>query len=221
MSTTTTNYGFTLPAIADPIDEDLWGSELNTNFTSLDTILGARTASKYGAIIVQNATDNGFDTITSQGTAGQVLTSNGADALPSFQSFYPIGSVYINATVATNPAILLGFGTWTAFGAGRVPVGIDVSDPTFDTAGETVGSKDAVVVSHTHTVNDPGHDHGFDQGAYPDTFNNTTYYPSDTIGTATGKWLDTTGISINSAGVSGTNANIQPSIVVYMWKRTA
>jgi hypothetical protein len=34
---------------------------------------------------------------------------------------YPVGSIYTNATVSTNPATLLGFGTWTAFGAGRVP----------------------------------------------------------------------------------------------------
>ena len=142
-----------------------------------------------------------------------------------FSLIYPIGSVYINATVATNPATLLGFGTWTAFGAGRVPVGIDVSDPTFDTAGEEVGSKDAVVVSHGHSVNDSGHTHLADNVS--------------TVGSTVGKWLyadlgvaspvddqnqvnsATTGITINSAGVSGTNANIQPSIVVYMWRRTA
>jgi hypothetical protein len=34
-------------------------------------------------------------------------------------SLYPVGSIYINATSAINPATLLGFGTWTAFGAGR------------------------------------------------------------------------------------------------------
>ena len=36
------------------------------------------------------------------------------------QAVYPIGSVYTNASVDTNPATLLGFGTWTAFAAGRV-----------------------------------------------------------------------------------------------------
>jgi len=39
MATTTPNYDFNLPAIADPIDEDLWGAELNANFTSLDSLL--------------------------------------------------------------------------------------------------------------------------------------------------------------------------------------
>jgi len=35
---------------------------------------------------------------------------------------FPIGSIY-TATVSTNPNTLLGFGTWAAFGAGRVLVG--------------------------------------------------------------------------------------------------
>lgn len=48
--------------------------------------LPAFTANKFGAIVVQNTADDGFDYITSQGTSGQVLTSNGADALPSFQT---------------------------------------------------------------------------------------------------------------------------------------
>ena len=69
----------------------------------------------------------------------------------ALQTLYPIGSVYINAASTTNPATLLGFGTWTAIGAGRVLVGQDTGDAIFDTLGETGGSKDAIVVAHTHT----------------------------------------------------------------------
>jgi hypothetical protein len=150
------------------------------------------------------------------------------------QGLYPVGSIYINATNATNPATLLGFGTWVAFGAGRVPVGFNGSDPLFDTAEETGGSKDAIVVSHTHTatsssaVTDPGHTHTANivneilaGGGF------STVRPvapgSGTIGMTT----STTGISvatsttIASTGSSGTNANLQPYITVYMWKRTA
>ena len=59
--------------------------------------------------------------------------------------YYPVGSIYINASVATNPATLLGFGTWAAFGAGRVMVGLDAGQTEFDTAEETGGAK-------THTL---------------------------------------------------------------------
>ena len=29
------------------------------------------------------------------------------------ETIYPVGSIYINVNVATNPNTLLGFGTWT------------------------------------------------------------------------------------------------------------
>ena len=144
-------------------------------------------------------------------------------------ALYPVGSIYINATNSTNPGTLLGFGTWTAFGAGRVPVGFNSSDPLFDTAEETGGSKDAIVVSHTHTatststVTDPGHSHTFSA--------DTTSGPDPLIGNVAGSNYNTntatTGITVAttttvaSTGSSGTNANLQPYITVYMWKRTA
>lgn len=133
-------------------------------------------------------------------------------------ALYPVGSIYVNATNATNPGTLLGFGTWVAFGAGRVPVGFNASDPLFDSAEETGGSKDAIVVSHTHTITDTGHTHTVPSAtSNAGTGSVAGSVPSGTIETSS----STTGISINSTGSSGTNANLQPYITVYMWKRTA
>jgi hypothetical protein len=143
---------------------------------------------------------------------------------------YPVGSIYINATSSTNPATLLGFGTWTAFGAGRVMVGLDASDTLFDTAEETGGSKDAVVVSHTHTatstVTDSGHVHSMGNAA---VFSQGSPTAGSVGGSNLGINVNTqssvTGITVattnTSTGVSGTNANVQPYITVRMWKRTA
>jgi hypothetical protein len=140
-------------------------------------------------------------------------------------AIYPVGSIYVNAAVSTNPATLLGFGTWEAFGAGRVMVGFNSSDALFDTLEETGGSKDSVVVSHTHTatsvVTDPGHNHtannqtgaGFGQPSGA-----VTQSPGTTGTRTTGITVETTNAS---TGVSGTNANVQPYITVRMWKRTA
>jgi hypothetical protein len=147
-------------------------------------------------------------------------------------SVYPVGSIYINAGVSTNPATLLGFGTWTAFGAGRVMVGLNGSDALFDALEETGGSKDAVVVSHTHTasssVSDPGHVHALQRTGQDGNFTQALYIPSDSINNnyyETNTISATTGISVstsvNSTGSSGTNANLQPYITVAMWKRTA
>jgi hypothetical protein len=150
-------------------------------------------------------------------------------------SIYPVGSIYINAGVTTNPATLLGFGTWTAFGAGRVLVGLNAGDSAFDTLQETGGSKDATVVSHTHGVNITtasagSHNHGYTgvQGTgYPDGANdsiaegNVLSYVRETqvlnAGTHTHSVTGTT----DSTGASGSNANLQPYITVCMWLRTA
>jgi len=152
-------------------------------------------------------------------------------------SIYPVGSIYINAGVTTNPATLLGFGTWTAFGAGRVMVGLNASDSAFDTLQETGGSKDAIVVSHTHTMSSAGAASGalntgvFDFGSFQTAsgaFSLSNSFPSRMQGAAGTGSQGTATLSIpdhshtiNSTGSSGTNGNLQPYITVCMWLRTA
>jgi hypothetical protein len=158
----------------------------------------------------------------------------------ALQAAYPVGSIYINAASTTNPATLLGFGTWTAFGAGRVLVGQDTGDSSFNTLQETGGSKDAIVVSHTHsfsaTTSENGlHFHNYPKGGGSDgpreavaiDENVNSAYTSSTDINANrgtderGNHTHTVSGTTSSAGASGTNANLQPYIVVKMWKRTA
>ena len=56
----------------------------------------------------------------------------------------PVGAIHVSVT-PTNPATTLGYGTWDAFGTGRVIVGVDVLDTDFDTVEETGGSKAATI----------------------------------------------------------------------------
>ena len=56
---------------------------------------------------------------------------------------YPVGAIYMSVS-STNPGTLFG-GTWTAWGSGKVPVGINASDSDFDTVEETGGAK-----THSH-----------------------------------------------------------------------
>lgn len=64
---------------------------------------------------------------------------------------FPVGSVFI-AVVDDDPADLLGYGTWAAFGAGRVLIGVNAADPDFDTVEETGGAK---TVQSAGTVSQP------------------------------------------------------------------
>jgi hypothetical protein len=138
---------------------------------------------------------------------------------------YPVGSIYINASSSSNPSSLLGFGTWTEFGAGRVMVGFNSSDALFDTLEETGGSKDSVVVSHTHTATstDSGHTHNYrtpgNLNAGGTSGGGGVNADSSTFTTESGTANITT--TVASTGSSGTNANVQPYITVRMWKRTA
>ena len=238
------------------------GSLIKGNGTSaLSVASAADIVSAIGSTAVTNATNatNATTAATvsttvasgATGTTQTFGTSNTTIATTAFvqaalQALHPVGSIYINATNNTNPGTLLGFGTWTAFGAGRVPVGFDSGNALFDTAEETGGSADAITVSHTHTatVTDPGHRHfvaaNVSTGStYPSTTVTSSNQVSATawgnnsesyiyVGTSTDATIgrsssSTTGITVDNSttGSSGTNANYQPYITVYMWKRTA
>lgn len=108
---------------------------------------------------------------------------------------------------------------------GLIMSGYKAGDSAFGTFGSSVGSKDASVVSHTHTassitstsVSDPGHYHtgvprnggGFWSGN--DSGQQIALY-SSTDSNVTGISVSaSTSTTINSTGVTATNANIQPS----------
>lgn len=111
MPNLTSNFSFNKPLVNDATDEDLWGGYLNDNWDDVDNILPVPSASKYGAIVVQSTDDAGFEILSSQGTSGQVLQSNGPDALPSFVSSSPSAASESTAGIAellTNAEFITG-----------------------------------------------------------------------------------------------------------------
>lgn len=128
-------------------------------------------------------------------------------ALDVLSLMYPVGSIYMNASVSTNPGTLLGFGTWAVHGAGRVNVGIDATQTEFDTIGETGGAK-----THTLSTSEiPSHQH-----SYGPTGSSGAFGMVDS-GAASSSGIRQTGFT----GGGGAHNNLQPYVVVYMWKRTA
>jgi hypothetical protein len=204
------------------------GTEIDTEFNNIATAVATKADLASPTFTGTPTLPTG--TIATTQSAGNNTTAIATTAFvqAAIALLYPVGSIYTNASVSTNPATLLGFGTWTAFGAGRVPVGFDSGNALFDTAEETGGSADAITVSHTHTatVSETPHSHTYDDvgrtafafgsTSGPD-FNSTSGATSTTTATAS------TGITVSNSttGSSGTNANYQPYITVYMWKRTA
>ena len=221
-------------------------------------IKGAELDSEFNAVASAIASKSDINSPTFTGTPAAPTATFGTNTTQlattafvqaALQAIYPVGSVYINATVATNPATLLGFGTWVTVGDGKVLVNQDTADTSFDVLGETGGSKDAINVSHTHTatltgtaasngahthsISDPGHSHNIVGGGGGGSAATLLDSAQRNYGTTS----STTGISIvsggahthtvsvtgtsDSAGSSGTNANLMPYVTVKMWKRVS
>jgi len=78
--------------------------------------------------------------------------------------------------------------------------------------GNTGGTKDAIVVSHSHSITDSGHAHDVRIPSRTVGNNATALYSTSDGSTKSTVTSDSanTGISINSTGDSGTNANLPP-----------
>ncbi len=205
------------------------GTEIDTEFNNIATAVATKadlTSPTFTGTPSLPSGTTGVTQATSDDSTKLATTAFVQDIIENIKSsLYPVGSIYTNSSVSTNPATLLGFGTWTVFGAGRVMVGFNASNSLFDTAEETGGSADAIVVSHTHTasVTDPGHSHSTSKAVMTVAGGNNGAGGSDRLLETISTTTSTTGISVSNSttGSSGTNANYPPYITVYMWKRTA
>lgn len=159
---------------------------------------------------------------------------------------YPVGSIYTNATDATNPGTLLGFGTWSRFGQGRVLVSIDTGDTDFGGVGQTGGDKtvtltEAQMPNHSHVVDPPAtgtstngnHNHrviiyngnngnrgGGDISGANWPSNQNANNPTTDAGNHA-HTVDIPAFNSGSKGNGQSHSNMQPYVTVYMWRRTA
>jgi hypothetical protein len=201
------------------------GTEINTEFDNIQTAIATKADLASPTFTGTPSLPTGTTAVTQATSTSSTTLATTAFVQAVIRTLFPIGSIY-TATVSTDPATLLGFGTWTAFAAGRTIIG----NGGGYTAGNTGGSADAVVVSHTHTAttsaSDSGHSHTFPYQNYSYTaggvaFNGVAAGNSGSVTTVAGNASITASTTVASAGVSATGANLPPYIVVYMWTRTA
>lgn len=208
----------------------------STNFASKDSLLsgnplkivkGTEIDTEFNNIATAVATkaDLASPALTGTPTAptASAGTSSTQIATTAFLStLYPVGTIYTNVSNSTNPGTLFGFGTWVAL-EGVTIYGRSSTDSTFGTAGSTGGSKDAIVVSHTHTASQTAHSHTIPTyigGSSGNAGRVSAYDTASSYSTATTATAQPA-ITVDSTGSSATNANLPPYLVAYMWKRTA
>jgi hypothetical protein len=194
----TTIYSAEVNENFDTLYNDYNGNITNANISAAAGIVGTKVdLSSVGPIGSVSPSSGSFTTISAD-------TMN-LGGLVVAEYSYPIGSIFISVSSA-NPNTTLGFGTWSAFAAGRVLVGHSSSDGDF-ASGTTGGAK-------THTLTEaemPRHRHSY-------TNSESNFSKSSIIRTAPDAGL--TGYT-NYAGSDNAHNNLQPYIAVYMWQRTA
>lgn len=195
-----------------------------------------------GAFAVNVRFGEGVYSAVAQGSAAIVgdgwAVSTGGSQQQS-QAF-PVGTV-LTFAVSTNPSVLLGYGTWTQVAQGRAIVGLNASDPDFDTIGKQGGAKTHVLSvnempAHTHVQNphthvqDP-HSHvitsqtattgaatSYEHGAL-DT-SSAEAEATETTNPATAVNQNATAVNQNTGGGAAHN-NLQPYETYFIWRRTA
>lgn len=149
---------------------------------------------------------------------------------------YPVGSIYMSVK-STNPGTLFG-GTWTAWGTGRVPIGINTSDTSFNTSEKTGGNKTVSISAHTHSLGDeagaalqferPGADTIYmEQRRGPSKGWKANYRCYIGVKDSSLQNLNNEGQTASVALIGSTKSSgsqtlniLQPYITCYMWKRT-
>ena len=136
-----------------------------------------------------------------------------------FEAIYPVGSQYVNFTDNTNPATLLGFGTWQAV-VGRFVVGYDSGQTEFNAAEKTGGHKKMQAHQHNSIDNAalPAWDGNILIGGSSGSEAHVSYGGS---GGGYRNSRDAQNPTKTSTAGEGDGENLPPYVTAYVWKRVS
>ena len=197
------------------------GADFNSEFTTIQTALNSKAdiASETLTGTPLAPTAAGGTNTTQVATTAFVTTAVAAiDAATINALVYPVGSIYFNMAVSTNPATLLGMGTWVAYATGQVLVGIEGSG-TFDALDESLGAETFSGTSGSTAADLAAHTHTLAVGQSGDSGTKATYSSSNGAAASTVTTASTGSGGGHTHTIAG--STLQPSVTVYIWKRTA
>lgn len=138
----------------------------------------------------------------------------------AFLAVHPVGSIYMTVDAALNTADAMNQrfgGTWAAWGAGQVPVGVSNTDGDF-ALGKTGGEKKHALLENENGLH--GHNIAISGTDISNARNNAGSSGPDFWSMSVGR-VGEYGFSIKPSGSGSPHNNLQPYITCYMWKRTA
>lgn len=179
------------------------GTDVQAHDSDLDTIAGLTATTNNMLMSVSSA--------WASRTPAQVASVLAAEV---GKLLFPVGSYYINETDSTNPATLLGFGTWSA-----------VTDVFLVGHGSTYTSTGGSA-THAHTLSSTGYAQMDRNGT------NIAYNRQDGVSSWNANFQWTSGGAYGSTSNSHTSAvilgggtdnttNVPPYQAAYIWRRTA
>lgn len=196
-----------------------------------DIYIGTGNKIEQGSTIPDTKGQNIIDAINDNQTDDKYVQLKDKNNLKTYllEYIYPVGSIKMTAE-NINPSTYLG-GTWVAWGAGKVPVGVDTTDTDFATVEKTGGEKEHILTtnempSHKHTTMYDYYGATYLEGglvkmsgtpSFEKEKSSDCYIVSRSGADLTAHYVATTG----SEGSSRGHNNLQPYITCYMWKRTA
>lgn len=191
---------------------------LSLSSNELKSILDRLTALESGETFVTTQMFESLNQTVTTINTDVTNIKNGTNIENIMLANYPVGSIYFSAD-SENPSTKFG-GTWVAWGAGRVPVGVGTGNDSNGTS-KSFLSADTTGGEYTHKLT---------ENELPASVSVGLDMDIEIIGGATGGegtecyTVDFDGVNKNFTMTLGSDTyhnNIPPYITCYMWKRTA